>query len=133
MDISIRDLGGCRRELAVVVPASEVDAELEKAFDGVRGQVSLPGFRQGKVPRALIEKKFGPQLKEDVANELVGKAVEKAVKDHALELVSQPEIETPRPRLKPARTSSSRSGSRSSRRSTCPNTRASRSRRPLRT
>ena len=55
MDISIKDLGGCRRELAVVVPASEVDAELDKAYEGVRGQVSLPGFRQGKVPRALIE------------------------------------------------------------------------------
>jgi trigger factor len=95
MDISISDLGGWRRELAVVVPASEVDAELEKAYEGVRGQVALPGFRAGKVPRALIEKKFGAQLKEDVANEIVGKAVEQALKDHALELVSQPEIETP--------------------------------------
>lgn len=95
MDISIRDLGGWRRELDVVVPASEVKAELEKAYEGVREQVSLPGFRQGKVPRSLIEKKFGSQLKEDVANEIVGKAVEQALKDHELELVSQPEIGTP--------------------------------------
>jgi trigger factor len=95
MDISIKDLGGCRRELAVVVPASEVDAELEKAFEGVRGQVSLPGFRQGKVPRALIEKKWGRELKVDVANDLFGKAVEKAVEEHKLELVSEPEVSTP--------------------------------------
>ena len=61
MDISIRDLGSCKKELAVVVPASEVDAELEKAFEGVRSQVSIPGFRVGKVPRSLIEKKFGPR------------------------------------------------------------------------
>jgi trigger factor len=94
MDISIRDLGSCKKELAVTVPASEVDAELEKAFEGVRSQVSIPGFRVGKVPRSLIEKKFGPQLKEEVANELVGKAVDKAVADHELELVSQPEIDT---------------------------------------
>jgi trigger factor len=98
MDISIRDLGGCKRELAVIVPAGEVDAELEKAFEGVRSQVSLPGFRVGKVPRSLIEKKFGLQLKEDVANELVNKAVDKALADHELEFVSQPEIGTlPKP------------------------------------
>jgi trigger factor len=94
MDISIKDLGGCRKELAVIVPASEVDAELEKAYEGVRGQVSLPGFRQGKVPRSLIEKRFGHELRADVANELVGKAMEKAVADHQLELVSEPEVGT---------------------------------------
>jgi trigger factor len=95
MDISIKDVGACRKELQVVVPADEVDAELEKAFEGVRGQVALPGFRQGKVPRSLLEKKFGKELKSDVANELFGKAVEKAVQEHQLELVSEPEVATP--------------------------------------
>jgi trigger factor len=95
MDISIKDLGGCKKELAVVISASEIDAELEKAYENVRGQVALPGFRQGKVPRSLIEKKFGRELKVDVANDLFGKAVEKAVEEHKLELVSEPEVGTP--------------------------------------
>ena len=96
MDISIRDLGrlpeGARRRRAR-------ERGRRRARKGVRRR-SRPGLAarasaQGKVPRSLIEKKFGRELKEDVANELVGKAVEKAVKDHELELVSQPEVDTP--------------------------------------
>jgi trigger factor len=52
----------------------------------------LPGFRQGRVPRALLEKRFGQELRADVAKELFGRAVEKALKDHQLELVSEPEV-----------------------------------------
>jgi trigger factor len=93
MQVSVTDLGSCEKQIAVVVPANEVDAEIDQALEKVRGQIALPGFRPGRVPKALVEKRFGGEIRADVSAELCERALDQAVRDHKLEVISAAEID----------------------------------------
>lgn len=90
MDISVTDLGRCKKEIKVSVPAATVTFELDEALKKLSQQVALPGFRPGKTPRSILEKKFGEEVAHTVAGDLAERAFGKAVADNGLELVSEP-------------------------------------------
>jgi trigger factor len=80
--------------LEVEVDAEQVNAALDKAFKKVVRQVNVPGFRKGKVPRAIFEAKFGVEsLYQDAINELLPEAYAKAVEQTGIEPVDQPDID----------------------------------------
>lgn len=81
-------------ELTVEVDASEVDRALDRAFKKVVKQVNVPGFRKGKVPRFIFEKRFGVEaLYQDALDILLPEAYPKAVEEAGIEPVDQPEID----------------------------------------
>ena len=58
--------------LTIEVDADEVDAALERAYRKVVREINVPGFRKGKVPRRIIEARFGVEvLYEDALDELI--------------------------------------------------------------
>lgn len=80
--------------LTVEVGAEEVAKALDQAFYKVVKKVSVPGFRKGKVPRPLFEKRFGVEvLYEDALDLLLPDAYANAVKETGIEAVDQPEID----------------------------------------
>lgn len=80
--------------LTVEVGAEEVAKALDQAFHKVVKKVSVPGFRKGKVPRPLFEKRFGVEvLYEDALDLLLPDAYANAVKETGIEAVDQPEID----------------------------------------
>jgi trigger factor len=80
--------------LEVEVDAEQVNAALDKAFKKIVRQVNVPGFRKGKVPRAIFEAKFGVEsLYQDAINELLPEAYAKAVEQTGIEPVDQPDID----------------------------------------
>jgi trigger factor len=86
------DDGKVAIEIEVEVPA--VAVALDQAYKKVVKQVSLPGFRKGKVPRPVLESRFGSEvLYEDALEILVPDAYEKAVEEAGLEPVGKPEID----------------------------------------
>lgn len=93
MPSKLNDLGPCEKEIAVSVPAEDIAGALNKQYGELRKQIVLPGFRAGKVPRAVLEKRFGEQVRHEVYHDLVRDAVEDALKEHELEPVSEPHIE----------------------------------------
>jgi len=80
--------------LKVEVEKEQVADALEKAFKKVVKQVNVPGFRKGKVPRPIFEKRFGKEaLYKDAIDILLPKAYEEAIKEAGLEPIDQPEID----------------------------------------
>src|SRR5699024_9832507 len=80
--------------LTVTVPATEVDSALDEAFKKVSKQVSVPGFRKGKVPRQMFEKRFGAEsLYQDALDILLPKAYTEAVEEAGSNPVDQPEVD----------------------------------------
>lgn len=77
----------------------EVDSErfaeaLDVAFKKVVKQVSIPGFRKGKVPRKLFEQRFGvASLYQDAVDALLPEAYERAVDESGIEPVAQPSVD----------------------------------------
>ncbi|WP_031544623.1 trigger factor [Salinicoccus luteus] len=80
--------------LTVTVPAKEVDGALNEAFKKVSKDVSIPGFRKGKVPRQMFEKRFGVEsLYQDALDILLPKAYTEAVNEADINPVDQPEVD----------------------------------------
>ncbi len=89
--VTVEDAGPCRKKLSIEIPGDQIGEKISSAIAELEGSVSLPGFRPGKVPRKLIEKRFGPQVKEETKRQLVSEAYQTAVKEHDLRIVGEPE------------------------------------------
>jgi trigger factor len=83
---------GCKHELEITVPVSEVDAETERVVEKIKNQVKLPGFRPGKAPASIIRTKFASEIRQDVLEALIPKHFRKKVDEDNLQVVGQPSV-----------------------------------------
>ncbi len=80
--------------LTIEVPAAEVDKALDQAFKKVVKQINVPGFRKGKMPRPMFEKKFGVEaLYQDALEIIIPEAYANAIDETGIEPVDFPNIE----------------------------------------
>lgn len=94
MSVQVEDLGKNMVKLTVEVPAEAVDAAIKSAYNKQKNRISIPGFRKGKVPQAMIEKMYGPEIfYEDAANILLQVQYPAAVDESGVDVVSQPTID----------------------------------------
>ncbi|MBI4715319.1 MAG: trigger factor [Nitrospirae bacterium] len=82
------------RAFHVEVSPEEVVKEFEGAYSNLQRRVSVPGFRRGKVPRGLLEQRYGKEVENDVIQKLVPESYRKALKDSGCVPVEAPHIET---------------------------------------
>lgn len=82
-----------RRTMSVTVPASVVSAERRKVIDRLSGRLKLPGFRSGKIPASVVEQRYGPAVNQEVLDQLIGDAYEKALEQESISPISRGEVE----------------------------------------
>jgi trigger factor len=87
----LEDAGPCRKRLKIEIPAERVSAKIAESFDLVSKQAQLPGFRPGKAPRKLIERRFGQSARDEARSQLASEAVQDAIKEHKLKVLGDPE------------------------------------------
>jgi len=90
IESNVENRGSLTRRLEVRVPSDRVSKAVDEAFDRLRGRAKLPGFRQGKVPRKLLEQHYGASVLEDVVKELIESSCAEALRSHELDIVSAP-------------------------------------------
>lgn len=94
MSVKVETLEKNMAKLVIEVPAEELEKALQAAYNKNKKNISIPGFRKGKVPRQMVEKMYGPGFfYEDAANMLIPAEYEKAAAECGLELVSRPVID----------------------------------------
>ena len=94
MSVQIENLEKSMAKLTVEVSAEEFEKALQSAYMKQKKNISVPGFRKGKVPRAIIEKMYGAGVfYEDAANAILPSAYADAAKESGLDITSQPEID----------------------------------------
>ena len=94
MSLQVEKLEKNMAKITVEVPAEELETAIQNAYLKQRKNISVPGFRKGKVPRQMIEKMYGVEIfYEDAANALIPDAYAKAYDESELEIVSQPSID----------------------------------------
>lgn len=81
-------------KLEITVEAEKFDEAIKKVYFKSAKYFNIPGFRKGKAPMQIVEKYYGKEIfYEDAFNEVAQEALEEAVKENELEVVSRPDIE----------------------------------------
>jgi trigger factor len=91
--VQVESLSPIRRRFSVEVPRDRVDAAIERAYDGLKKEVRLKGFRQGKVPRPILERYYKDRVEQEVASRLIEDSLSAAVTEHQVTPVATPVIE----------------------------------------
>ena len=94
LKVDVEAVDPIRRRLAVEVPAEEVSAEIEKAYAELGRAAKVRGFRQGHVPRHVLERMFGDRVRADVFAKLIQHSYAEVIEERRIEAVGQPEIVT---------------------------------------
>jgi len=74
MQVTVEESGAIERKLTISVPSEKVGEEIEKRLKNVSRQAKIPGFRPGKAPRSVIEKRFSNQVTNEVINDTIQKS-----------------------------------------------------------
>ncbi|HEU5093238.1 MAG TPA: trigger factor, partial [Nitrospira sp.] len=80
MKMEVTELGPMKRALKIEVPADEVTQQFSRAYLELNRQVQIPGFRPGKAPLAILEKRYAKTVEEDVIRKLVPDFYDRAIK-----------------------------------------------------
>lgn len=92
--MSLEKLENNMAKLTVEVSAEQLDAAIKAAYNKNKGKFSIPGFRKGKVPQAMVEKMYGVEVfYDDALNQVIDETYPEAAKNCGEEIVSRPEIE----------------------------------------
>ncbi|MFO0754050.1 MAG: trigger factor [Thermodesulfovibrionales bacterium] len=87
------DVSATRKRLTIEIPADALETEIRRGLQEAQRQAKIPGFRPGKAPMTLIEKKFGRNVEADVLEKLVPHYYSDALKEAGMKPVSKPVME----------------------------------------
>jgi trigger factor len=93
MQVTETNNAGLKREYKVVVPAGDLRSKVDTKLNEIGREVRLPGFRPGKVPMAVLKKRYEKSVMGEVLNETVNEGSHKLMTDHNLRPAGQPKVE----------------------------------------
>ncbi len=90
---AVEDLSSTRKRLKIEIPADAIEKEIRDSLERVRQNTTIPGFRPGRAPMGLIEKRFGKKVEEDVLEKMIPRTFVDAVREAKITPVTDPVIE----------------------------------------
>lgn len=81
MKLDVTELGPVKRAVRIEVSAEDVSKRFQDVYADLRNQVHIPGFRPGKAPQALLEKRYAKTVEDDVVRQLIPEYYSKAMKE----------------------------------------------------
>ena len=91
MKTSIKETSQCVRELTITIESENAIADYNKIVNQFKKYVAIPGFRKGKAPISMIEKSFGPQIKDEFYNQKLGEYYKEAIDAENIHPINQGE------------------------------------------
>jgi trigger factor len=86
---------GLKRELRIVVPATELDSRLSARLEELKGQVRLNGFRPGKVPTSHLRRIYGKSAMAEIVQNLLSENARKTLEERGERAAMQPSFDLP--------------------------------------
>ncbi|MFA5864963.1 MAG: trigger factor [Phycisphaerae bacterium] len=90
--VSVEDTGTLKKKIKLEVPREEIDKRMTENYGELAKTAQVPGFRVGRAPRRLIEKRFSRDVREQVRLNLIGSAIERAIEESKLETLGEPDF-----------------------------------------
>src|SRR5215471_590294 len=92
MKTELREISPTRKQIDVVIEADAVRAVYDRVSDNYAKAATVPGFRPGHAPRAVVRSRFKDQIRSEVLRELLPNAVQSAITEHNIEALGEPEL-----------------------------------------
>jgi trigger factor len=94
MQVSVETMSGLQRRMTITVPAARVDSEVNQRINKAARTVRMDGFRPGKVPLAVVKKRFGASIRQEALGDLIRECFYEAVTQEKLSPAGFPTIES---------------------------------------
>jgi trigger factor len=91
--VTVENVGPCKKKITVEIPESKVKESLGKKYEDLRKEAVLPGFRKGRAPLRLLEKRYGTDVTKQAKLELIIDASQEAMKENKIEVLGDPDID----------------------------------------
>jgi len=91
--VTIEDAGPCKKKITIEIPQETITNATDEQYKTLRDEALVPGFRKGRAPRRLLEKRFGKETSEQVKLKLIADASESSIKDSKLDILGEPDID----------------------------------------
>ncbi len=95
MEVTVEDVSSVKKIMHIEVPQDEVARELDKAYNDLKKNAKIKGFRPGKAPRSVLERMFRKDVHADVSSRLIQSSFVDAVKQTDLKIVGNPKLDPP--------------------------------------
>ncbi|MFQ5686676.1 MAG: trigger factor [Candidatus Scalindua sp.] len=92
MNIEIEEVGPCKKLLKIEIPKVRIEDEWQKQLTEVSRMANLPGFRKGKAPKKLLEKKYSDKIIEEVKRAVVSESYRQALEGNKLLPIGDPDV-----------------------------------------
>jgi trigger factor len=92
--VEVADAGTLRKTLTITVPLDSIRSELDKDYKELVAEAVVPGFRRGRAPKRLVEKRFGAEVGEQVQTRVVSNAYLAAIEKEEMKVLGDPMLWT---------------------------------------
>ena len=92
MNTKIEDIDSCNKKIKFDIPYKDYEVKVKKSYLALAQQVKVPGFRSGKAPMSMLEKRFGTNVKKEVMTELISEQLAEVIQEQGFRSVSPPKI-----------------------------------------
>ena len=93
MDVTVENISSVKKKLHIEVPSDDVEKELDAAYDNLKKNARIKGYRPGKIPRSVLERKFQKDVHSEVMQTLIQNTLFDAIKQNDLPILGTPEID----------------------------------------
>ncbi|MFN9510271.1 MAG: trigger factor [Planctomycetota bacterium] len=91
--VKIDQTAACQRHIVVTVPRAEIDRYFREAYSEIAPRADLPGFRQGKIPRKLLESRFKKTVADQVKSSLVMDSLQQITEGGDISAIAEPDMD----------------------------------------
>ncbi len=91
--VTIEEAGPCKKKVSIEIPEEKIKNATDEKYKELRKEALVPGFRKGRAPRRLLEKRFGKETSEQIKLKLLIDASDSAVKDNELQIIGEPDVD----------------------------------------
>jgi len=93
LSVEITDAGPCKKHLKVAIAESDIERQYTESLGSIRRDAAVPGFRPGRAPKTLVNKRFRKEVQGQVKSALLMAALEQIDEDHKINPISQPNLD----------------------------------------
>jgi len=91
--VTVKQAGPCKKKVSIEVPEETVKKVYDDQYVELGKDAVVPGFRKGRAPRRLLEKRFGKEVGEQIKLQLLADATDSAIKDNKIDMLREPNVD----------------------------------------